>query len=109
MTVPEYQVAWIAADGAEAVAKCAKDTPDLILMDLLMPVMDGVEATRQIMKQSPCAIVIVTANVGQNAAKVFEAMSCGALVAVNTPILGSQEKQKLPKPPCWEKLPRSRN
>ncbi|MBW4640040.1 MAG: chemotaxis response regulator protein-glutamate methylesterase [Gloeocapsa sp. UFS-A4-WI-NPMV-4B04] len=92
LTVPEYQVAWIAANGAEAVAKCAKDTPDLILMDLLMPVMDGVEATRQIMKQSPCAIVIVTANVGQNTAKVFEAMSCGALDAVNTPILGSQGK-----------------
>lgn len=92
LTVPEHQVAWIAKNGAEAVAKCAKDTPDLILMDLLMPVMDGVEATRQIMKQSPCAIVIVTANVGENAAKVFEAMGYGALDAVNTPILGSQGK-----------------
>ena len=92
LTVPEHQVAWIAKDGAEAVAKCAKDTPDLILMDLLMPVMDGVEATRQIMKLSPCAIVIVTANVGQDAAKVFEAMGYGALDAVNTPILSSQEK-----------------
>ncbi len=92
LTVPEHQVAWIAKDGAEAVAKCAKDTPDLILMDLNMPVMDGVEATRQIMKQSPCAIVIVTANVGKNAAKVFEAMGSGALDAVNTPILGSQGK-----------------
>ena len=92
LTIPEYQVAWIATGGVEAVAKCAKDTPDLILMDLIMPGMDGVEATRQIMKQSPCAIVIVTANVGQNAAKVFEAMSYGALDAVNTPILGSQGK-----------------
>ena len=90
LTVPEHQIAWIAKNGAEAVAKCAKDTPDLILMDLIMPVMDGVEATRQIMKQSPCAIIIVTANVGQNAAKVFEAMGCGALDAVNTPILGSK-------------------
>ena len=92
LTVPEHQVAWIAKNGAEAVAKCAKDTPDLILMDLIMPVMDGVEATRQIMKQSPCAIMIVTANVGENAAKVFEAMGYGALDAVNTPILGSQGK-----------------
>ena len=92
LTVPEYQVVWIATDGVEAVAKCAKNTPDLILMDLIMPGIDGVEATRQIMKQSPCAILIVTASVEQNAAKVFEAMSYGALDAVDTPILGSQGK-----------------
>ncbi|MBR8837681.1 MAG: chemotaxis response regulator protein-glutamate methylesterase [Stigonema ocellatum SAG 48.90 = DSM 106950] len=89
MTVPDYQVAWVASDGVQAIAKCVQDTPDLILIDLLMPVMDGVEATRQIMKNSPCAIVILTANVGKNAAKVFEAMGCGALDAVSTPVLGS--------------------
>ncbi len=90
-TVREFQVVWVAQDGAQAVAKCAKDTPDLILMDLSLPVMDGVEATRQIMKQSPCAILIVTDNVGLNVGKVFEAMSSGALDAVNTPTLGSEE------------------
>lgn len=90
LSVPSYQVAWIATDGAEAVARCAKDKPDLILMDLFMPVMDGVEATRQIMKQSPCTILIVTASVGKNAGKVFEAMGHGARDAVDTPILGTQ-------------------
>ena len=44
---PEYRVAWTAKDGAEAVQRCAKDRPDLILMDLLMPVMNGVEATSE--------------------------------------------------------------
>ncbi|MFK0729745.1 MAG: chemotaxis response regulator protein-glutamate methylesterase [Gloeotrichia echinulata GP01] len=88
ITVPGCEVAWIARDGAEAVSKCAQDTPDLILMDLIMPVMDGVEATRQIMKNSPCAILVVTANVGQNASKVFEAMGYGALDAVSTPVFG---------------------
>ncbi|MCL1469174.1 chemotaxis response regulator protein-glutamate methylesterase [Argonema antarcticum] len=88
MTVKDYQVAWIARDGAEAVTKCAQDTPDLILMDLVMPSVDGVEATRQIMKNSPCAILVVTASVGQNASKVFEAMGYGALDAVSTPVLG---------------------
>jgi two-component system, chemotaxis family, response regulator WspF len=89
MTVKDYQVAWIAHDGAEAVSKCAQDTPDMILMDLIMPIMDGVEATRQIMKNSPCAIVVVTASVEKNASQVFEAMGYGALDAVSTPVLGA--------------------
>ena len=90
LMTPEHQLAWIAKDGAEAVTKCARDTPDLILMDLIMPFMDGVEATRQIMKQSPCAILIVTVDVEKNSAKVFEAMRYGALDTVNTPVLGDR-------------------
>jgi len=86
MSNPDNQLAWLARDGAEAVQRCAIDTPDLILMDLVMPVMDGVEATRRIMEQSPCAILIVTATVRGNTSKVFEAMGAGALDAVKTPI-----------------------
>ncbi|MEH2059694.1 MAG: chemotaxis response regulator protein-glutamate methylesterase [Nostoc sp.] len=86
--VPDYQLAWVAYDGAEAVSKCAADTPDLILMDVLMPSMDGVEATRRIMSQSPCAIVMVTASVNHYTAKVFEAMGYGALDAINIPVFG---------------------
>jgi two-component system, chemotaxis family, response regulator WspF len=89
VTVPDYDVIWIARDGAEAVAKSAQDTPDLILMDLIMPVMDGVEATRQIMKHSPCAILVVTSSITSNVGRVFEAMGYGALDAINTPILGT--------------------
>jgi two-component system response regulator WspF len=85
----EHSVAWIAYDGAEAVRLCARDKPDLILMDLIMPHMDGVEATRQIMARTPCAIVVVTANVNDNSSRVFEAMGGGALDAVNTPVLGA--------------------
>jgi two-component system response regulator WspF len=88
MIIPECELAWISHNGADAVAKCAKDIPDLILMDLIMPVMDGVEATRQIMKNSPCAILVVTASVQQNTSKVFAAMGYGALDAVSTPVLG---------------------
>jgi chemotaxis response regulator CheB len=85
---PEHQVIWVARDGAEAVAMCAKATPDLILMDLIMPRMEGVEATRRIMAATPCAILVVTSNVGANSARVFEAMAQGALDAVDTPSLG---------------------
>lgn len=94
LSVPGYNVAWVARDGAEAIASCLKDTPDLILMDLFMPGVDGVEATRQIMEQSPCAILIVTASVGKNAGKVFEAMGYGARDAVDTPVLGIQGSPK---------------
>src|SRR5581483_8413599 len=46
------------------------------------------EATRRIMAESPCPILIVTATVGGHMNKVFEAMGHGALDAVNTPTLG---------------------
>lgn len=94
-TVPDYQVIWTARDGAQAVAKCAQDTPDIILMDLQMPVMDGVEATRRIMKASPCAILIVTANAKQSVAKVYEAMEHGARDAVDTPVLSQTDSGKM--------------
>lgn len=87
-TVAGYEIAWTAKDGAEAVTKCSADIPDLVLMDLFMPVMDGVEATRQIMQRSPCAILVVTASVEKNTAQVFEAMGYGALDAVSIPVLG---------------------
>ncbi len=88
---PAHQVVWVAHDGAQAVAMCSRETPDLVLMDLIMPDMDGVEATRRIMVKTPCAILIVTASTGANAARVFEAMGHGALDAVDTPPYRSGE------------------
>lgn len=85
---PAHQVVWVASNGLEAVQRCAELTPDLILMDLIMPVMDGVEATRQIMAETPCAIVIVTVDRQANVSRVFEAMGHGALDVVDTPPLG---------------------
>jgi len=88
-SVSAYSVAWIAEDGEQAVRLCAADVPDLILMDLMMPRMDGAEATRRIMAASPCPILVVTATVGGHVGKVFEAMGFGALDAVDTPVLGA--------------------
>jgi two-component system, chemotaxis family, response regulator WspF len=95
---PAHQVVWVAYNGAEAVRLCAENTPDLILMDLIMPVMDGVEATRRIMAETPCAIVIVTVDRQQNVHRVFEAMGHGALDVVDTPAIGAGNAQEAAAP-----------
>lgn len=82
---PDWEVVWQAKNGVEAIQQCAKQVPDLILMDLLMPVMNGSDATRQIMKDSPCAILVVTAGVDKNASLVFEALGNGAVDAIDMP------------------------
>lgn len=92
LSVPDYSIAWIAVDGVEAVQKTAADRPDVILMDLVMPIMDGVEATRRIMADNPCPILLVTSSVSSNFSKVYEAMGHGGLDAVNTPTLDREGK-----------------
>ncbi len=87
MSNPKNQVVWVASTGTEAIEKAAHDRPDLIVMDLSLPVLDGSHATRAIMKESPCAILIVTEGVSKNAARVFEAMGAGALDAESTPVI----------------------
>jgi two-component system response regulator WspF len=95
---PAHEVVWVASNGAEAVQRCAENTPDLILMDLIMPVMDGIEATRRIMAETPCAIVIVTVDRQQNVHRVFEAMGHGALDVVDTPAIGGGNAQEAAAP-----------
>ncbi|ALM81807.1 chemotaxis response regulator protein-glutamate methylesterase [Bordetella sp. N] len=86
---PELQVIWVASNGARALDACAAQRPDVILMDLLMPVMDGVEATRLIMAQTPCAIIVVTGDMDRNTSRVFDAMGHGALDVIDTPRLAA--------------------
>ncbi len=83
---PDWQIAWEAHDGNEAVSYCAQNKPDLILMDLIMPNKSGVDATREIMAATPCAILVVTAGVDKNSSLAFEALAAGALDAANTPV-----------------------
>ena len=58
-TWPEITVVGEAANGQDAVQQVAERQPDVVLMDLHMPVLDGVQATEQIKRQWPAVIVVV--------------------------------------------------
>jgi two-component system response regulator WspF len=89
ITNKDYKIIWSAKNGAEAIMYCNNEKPDLILMDLMMPVMDGVEATKRIMQSTPCAILVVTSTVTGHSSEVFSAMGAGALDVVATPVIGT--------------------
>ena len=58
-TNDRLEVAGYAGDGAEAVRLALKSRPDVILMDIAMPLMDGLQATKQIRKQWPTARILM--------------------------------------------------
>lgn len=88
----EFKLLWTAASGEEALEQAQAARPDIVLMDLIMPGMDGAETTRRLMQQTPCVILIVTATTVGNRDMVFESMGHGALDAVNTPTLGTGDE-----------------
>jgi two-component system, NarL family, response regulator LiaR len=77
-TLPDITVVGEAATGEEAVRLAAELTPDVVLMDLIMPGMDGVEATRQVRKSSPHSQVIVVTSYHEDE-HIFPAIRAGAL------------------------------
>jgi two-component system response regulator WspF len=86
--LPGFDLAWTAYSGEQAIRMAELTRPDIVLMDLIMPGIDGAETTRRIMQATPCVILVVTATTAGNRDLVFEAMGHGALDAVNTPTLG---------------------
>ena len=82
---PTMQIVGEVADGKAAVAAAGRLKPDVITMDVRMPLMDGIEATRQIMQESPCPIVIISANDPKDARYSMEAMGAGAVAVLGKP------------------------
>ena len=76
-TDPGFIVAGEAANGDEAVAQTATERPDVVLMDLQMPVLDGVEATRRI-RQSPGAPPVLVLTTYDSDSQILRAIEAGA-------------------------------
>src|ERR671910_339525 len=75
--LPGVEVVGVAYDGEEAVALCRKEEPDVVLMDISMPKMDGTSATREIKALLPqTAVVILTGH--EEDEHVFEGIKAGA-------------------------------
>ena len=73
----DMEVVGEGTDGLEAVALAARLNPDVILLDLLMPHMDGVEATRKILESNPHSRVLILTSFGEDD-KIFPAIRAGA-------------------------------
>jgi len=83
---PALEVVGTARDGQEAVEQVERLRPDIVVMDVHMPRMNGFEATRQIMERAPTPIVIVSASISrEGVALTFEALRAGALTVVDKP------------------------
>lgn len=87
-----YQVVGHAKNGAEAVKLFKTLGPDVVLLDIVMPMMDGLQSLRTLMRLDPEAKVIVISSVGGVGQKVEEAIRLGARSVISKPF--EEEKVK---------------
>jgi len=79
-----FEVVGTAGDGKEAVAATLRLRPNVIAMDIHLPILDGYEATRQIMQRCPTPIVLISSQ-DDAARRSIEALAAGALAVVSKP------------------------
>jgi two-component system chemotaxis response regulator CheB len=82
---PEIKVVGTAANGAEALQMVKDLRPDVVTLDLMMPVMDGLTALKHIMREVPTPVLIVSATSREGARETVEALALGAVDFVTKP------------------------
>ncbi len=94
---PDLRVIGEAGDGRTAVELCARERPDVVTMDMMLPVMTGLAATEQIMAHSPTPILIVSASTNRGELfRTYQALAAGAVDVLEKPT-------GLDADPDWEK------
>ncbi|MCX7908062.1 MAG: chemotaxis response regulator protein-glutamate methylesterase [Ignavibacteria bacterium] len=78
-TQPDIEIVGTARNGKEAVQMAAELSPDVITMDIEMPVMNGLDALREIMKTNPTPVLMVSTLTSEGADATLEALSIGAV------------------------------
>jgi len=79
-TEPDMEIVRVVGNGEDAIAACQELRPDIVLMDIQMPKLDGLQATEQIMAQVPTPILIITADPFRGGVDLtFHALNIGAL------------------------------
>jgi len=82
----DFVVAGVAVNGAEAIERAIALSPDLIIMDVYMPVVDGLDATKEIMREAPTPIVMVSASsAASDVAMGLSATQAGAMILLAKP------------------------
>lgn len=83
---PEFEVAGAVDNGAAAIERAIELSPDLIIMDVHMPIIDGLDATKEIMREAPTPIVMVSGSAStRDVALGLSAMQAGALMLMGKP------------------------
>jgi two-component system, chemotaxis family, protein-glutamate methylesterase/glutaminase len=80
----------IAADPLIAMERMKRDRPDVIILDLEMPRMDGITFLRKIMRETPTPVIVCSSHIGDGGAQAVRALEAGAVELIGKPTLGVQ-------------------
>jgi two-component system chemotaxis response regulator CheB len=94
---PEIEVCGAAADGKEGIERCQALRPDVVTLDMILPVMSGLAATEYIMAHCPTPILVVSSSTNRGELhKTYEALAAGALDVLDKPRGDASD-------PAWER------
>jgi chemotaxis response regulator CheB len=94
-SAPDFRLAGQATSGIDGVGQAARLRPDLVLLDMHMPDINGVEVTRRVLDLRPTRILICTATIRRNTTYLFDALKAGALDYTRTPIIAARPGERV--------------